>query len=66
MAAAVFLAYAAKPFALASSSSSTMEGKMQHLASILGGISMGVAAFTCVCMGGYRIMEALEERKQEK
>lgn len=51
VAAAVFLAYAAKPSGLLLATAAE-----QHVASVLGGLSMGVAACTCVCLACYRMM----------
>ena len=38
----------------------------QHMASVLGGLSMGVAACTCICLACYRMAEAVDEEEKAK
>lgn len=38
----------------------------QHMASVLGGLSMGVAACTCICLACYRMAEAVDEDDRAK
>ena len=70
MAAAVLLAYSAKPFSFPTLQDIQMHHSQErhHLASVMGGISMGIAALTCIGMGVYRMLEALaasDDKKQE-
>lgn len=69
VAAAVFLAHSAKPFSIdADVVSQTQSQDRQHIASILGGLSMGIAACMCICLACYRMTElaAATTREEEE
>ena len=60
VAAAVFLAHSAKPFSISSEEVQLQQSQdRQHMASLLGGISMGMAACTCIGLAGFRMLETL-------
>lgn len=60
MASAVLLAYSAKPFSIPEHQVQEQQSQQsQHIASILGGISMGLASCVCVGMAGKRMLDAV-------
>lgn len=65
VAAAVFLAYSAKPFSISPDViQQTQSQDRQHIASILGGLSMGVGACMCICLACYRMAEDADEAEE--
>ena len=56
----MFLAFSAKPFSISPEEVQQHQSQdKQHVASLLGGISMGIAACTCIGLAGFRMMETL-------
>lgn len=65
VAAAVFLAYSAKPFSIAPEVVAQMQSQeRQHVASILGGLSMGMAACMCICLACFRMAEGVNDEDE--
>ena len=66
VAAAAFLAYSAKPFSIASNVVQQMQSQdRQHIASVLGGMSMSVGACMCICLACYRMSEDADEAQED-
>lgn len=62
----MFLAYSAKPFRIASEVvQQTQSQDKQHIATLMGGLSMGVGACMCICLACYRMMEGVHLQTKE-
>jgi hypothetical protein len=63
VASAVLLAYSAKPFSIPEGQVQEQQSQQsQHVASILGGISMGLGACVCIAVAGKRMLEAVGDQ----
>lgn len=66
VAAAVLLAYSARPFSIPEHQVQEQQSQQrQHIASVLGGISMGLASVVCIGIAGKRMLQAVHAHKNQ-